>query len=93
MDLGFLFASTQHRDAIYSDEMFEQMAGGDKELAKQLKEKTLGVLDKEGTIAVDQRYPLVSRDPVQAVNMHFSDILGRDEFRTNLKTFRQQNGD
>jgi len=93
MDLGFLFASTQHRDAIYSDEMFEQMAGGDKKLAKQLKEKTLGVLDKEGTIAVDQRYPLVSRDPVQAVNMHFSDILGRDEFRTNLKTFRQQNGD
>ena len=93
IDLGFLFASTQHRDAIYSDEMFEQMAGGNKELAKQLKEKTLGVLDKEGTIAVDQRYPLVSRDPVQAVNMHFSDILGRDEFRTNLKTFRQQNGD
>ena len=93
MDMGFLFASTYHRNVIYSDKMFEKIAGGNAELAQQLKEKTFGVLNKEGTIGVDQRYPLVSRDAVQPVNVHFSDLLGRDEFRVNLETWRQQNGD
>jgi len=92
-DVGFLFASTYHRDVIYSDEMFEKITDGDKKLAAQLKQRTFGVLNREGTIGVNQRYPLVSRDAVLPVNVHFSDHLGRDEFRVNFKTWKQENGD
>lgn len=92
-DIGYMIANAKARDLIYTDEMFENLAGGDKELAKQLKKQTFEVLDTEGTIGTEGRSPYQALDSVQASNIHFSDRLGKDEFVVNQKTFKQQNGD
>lgn len=92
-ELGYVFANNYARDAIYTDDTFKKMAGGNKKLAQQLKDKTFRILEKEGTVGVEGRSPFQSLDSLQASNIHFVSGLGKDEFVVNAHTFRQQNGD
>ena len=90
------YAVINERSAMqnfYSNERFLKLAGGNKELAEEMRARTQQYLKTNGTISTLIRHPAQSNHSVRPTALYLSDQVKSGEFVVNSRAWGQMNGD
>lgn len=94
LDLGYAILGREVQDIWYSNEMFQDIAGGDKKLADELRGQVGQYLDAGGaTLTGDMRQPTQRNRSTGARLTYYSDAVGRDEALVQVREWLQMKGD